>query len=212
MSLRRPRIRSAVNLAALANGRRKEKPPEEVPKPPEPEIEPETTSHMVENPVADEQTNSVISNGQSEPEKVVANENEERVEAADESNITNVLNGDIERETNETEKSGICESSSEIRSDPSKDLKSETRSDPSKDLSSDIRSDPIKESSSDIRSDPKTIENPFSPPPARPAPPMGRFKSRFRPNLNENRNRIRRFSGTISDLVSFIINALTLGT
>ena len=218
MSLRRPRIRSAVNLAALANGRRKEKPPEEVPKPPEPEIEPETTSHMVENPVADEQTNSVISNGQTEPGKVVANENEERVEAADESNITNVLNGDIERETNETEKSGICESSSEIRSDPSKDLKSETRSDPSKDLSSDIpsdlskessseiRSDPSKDSSSEIRSDPKTIENPFSPPPARPAPPMGRFKSRFRPNLNENRNRIRRFSGTISDLVRITIN------
>jgi hypothetical protein len=193
-------------LAALANGRRKEKPPEEVPKPPEPEIEPETTSHMVENPVADEQTNSVISNGQTEPGKVVANENEERVEAADESNITNVLNGDIERETNETEKSGICESSSEIRSDPSKDLKSETRSDPSKDLSSDIPSDLSKESSSEIRSDPKTIENPFSPPPARPAPPMGRFKSRFRPNLNENRNRIRRFSGTISDLVRITIN------
>jgi hypothetical protein len=206
-------------LAALANGRRKEKPPEEVPKPPEPEIEPETTSHMVENPVVDDQTNSVISNGQTEPGKVVANENEERVEAADESNITNVLNGDIERETNETEKSGICECS-EIRSDPSKDLKSETRSDPSKDLSSDIpsdlskessseiRSDPSKDSSSEIRSDPKTIENPFSPPPARPAPPMGRFKSRFRPNLNENRNRIRRFSGTISDLVSFINNGM----
>ena len=202
MSLRRPRIRSAVNLAALANGRRKEKPPEEVPKQPEPETEPETASHDVEPEKVEKsavesgsrQTKGDVSEiGNTEIENVTLNGHVEEPEKVDvtnhdiksdaniavvENNKTNGTNGEmehcVEHETNETDKSGIGERS--------KDSNSETRSD----------------------SDPKKIENPFSPPPARPAP-MGRFKSRFRPNLNENRNRIRRFSGTLSDLVSLKI-------
>ena len=177
MSLRRPRIKSAVNLAALANGRRKAPSPEEkvadAPKeaggadatePEEHETVPKEAVEIVDT-VATE-----ISPGQAK--KTETCESDDVVPAND---VPAENSHSAEVADKHEEATGSNDTVAEI-------------------------GEPRKDSVSGVGSDPKLLDNPFSPPPARPAP-VARFKSRFRPNLNENRNRIRRYSGTLMDLV-----------
>jgi hypothetical protein len=174
MSLRRPRIKSAVNLAALANGRRKEPVQEDVPaavgKDPTaepPSIEPATvdTPTNGDNPAAPSGVDG---------HKVPAD-------------VPGVTEHVLSAETAPEDVPGEADHATAPETVP--DVPPEAATTPT---------DPGPASGSD----PKPLDSPFSPPPARPAP-VGRFKPRFRPNLNENRNRIRRYSGTLMDMVRF---------
>jgi hypothetical protein len=193
MSLRRPRIKSAVNLAALANGRRKDKVASPVPEVPEnnkPE-ESVTVTSVTENV-----TEAAITPSDANQNVVTDIQNQVQENVLKEDNNADVIKESavkIISEVNGNEKVN------EIEKETTQIINAESSHTPNPEVSNPEVPNPevSKETKSTVN------DSPFSPPPARPAP-MGRFKSRFRPNLNENRNRIRRFSGTLSDLVRFI--------
>jgi hypothetical protein len=183
MSLRRPRIKTAVNLAALAGGRRKAPDPEEkaADSPKEPE-------HVEAQPEPDPQEPVVAPESEVHPSEKPDNEsgaageknskNVDVIEPSDEPAVA------VEAQEN-TEPVPVAESPAPVAAGSSGSI-----GEPRKDTGS------VSGACTDL----KPLENPFSPPPARPAP-LARFKNKFRPNLGENRNRIRRYSGTLMDLV-----------
>ena len=188
MSLRRPRIKSAVNLAALANGRRKDKVASPVESPPVPE-EPE--NNKPEESVA---VTSVTENVTEESAITPSDDNQNAVTEIQ----TQVK--EMDHKDDDVVKESAVKIISEVNGNE-KVIESEKETTPTPNAESSQTPTSV-----DVTKETKhsTInDSPFSPPPARPAP-IGRFKSRFRPNLNENRNRIRRFSGTLSDLVRLV--------
>lgn len=193
MSLRRPRIKTAVNLAALAGGRRKAPGPEEKaadsPKEPDPAAaEPTQPEPEPQAPVVDPEPEVPLA-AQPAPETGAS---EDRSSNNDVDVVTNhpaPVVSDQVPENSETASVGenpepVAGGSTGSIGEPRKDAASV----------------------SGVNSEPKPLENPFSPPPARPAP-LARFKPKFRPNLGENRNRIRRYSGTLMDLVKPLVTS-----
>jgi hypothetical protein len=185
MSLRRPRIKSAVNLAALANGRRKDK-----------------VASPVESPVP-EVTENNKPEGSVAVAPVTENVTESAITPTDDNinTVTEIQNQVKEIAHKELHENVVKESAVKIISEVNGNEKvneNEKETTPTTESSQPPSANTAKETKSTIN------DSPFSPPPARPAP-IGRFKSRFRPNLNENRNRIRRYSGTLSDLVRLIV-------
>ena len=186
MSLRRPRIKSAVNLAALANGRRKAPGLGEKAADQQKEVEPveqtaqdghdtenETRKTVVENETSDEPKTVNVSNCEEQADVAAANEEvcfSEKAEA------------DVYRGLNAIQVSQDDQSSSSKVKESCKD------------------------SNSHADDNPGLLESlPHPAPPIRPTP-VAHFKPRFRPNLNENGHRIRRNSGTLTDLVSLCLS------
>ena len=181
MSLRRPRIKSAVNLSALANGRLQRKAPD----PEEKAVCDQKDGEQVEKVVTNDQASDVTERKKGieveirEEDKAsgVASRSDEHLSAITNDQMCNKVSDNITNNVDQNYKVTETEQNDQISCSESK------------------------ESHRDAKFVLENNMSPFSPPPARPAP-VSRFKPRFRPNLNENRNRIRRYSGTLMDLVS----------
>ena len=237
MSLRRPRIKNAVNLAALANGRRKDKGPSPEESSSPKQLEPVTEEPVQVTVINVENTEKPVSYVDQQPQNTekplehseleVQNSGDKNVSLESsihtENSDLNVgacvnhadnLNPDTVPSAipieiaknainlNEVEK--VVENGDFTAVDKCSFDAHESEQAANFDENSSARDKSIevhKEAKNvDGPFSPKNVDSPFSPPPARPAP-IGRFKNRFRPNLNENRNRIRRYSGTLPDLV-----------
>ena len=187
MSLRRPRIKTAVNLAALAGGRRKAPGPEE--KAPESPKEPQPPEAEPTQPEPEPQAPAPVCHSETDvqpaAQPAVACESENTDErSSNNDDVSKHLEPVVPDEAPEiSEPVSVAEAPEPVAGSSTGSI-----------------GEPRKDSA--VHSEPKPLESPFSPPPARPAP-LGRFKPKFRPNLGENRNRIRRYSGTLMDLVKF---------
>jgi hypothetical protein len=219
MSLRRPRIKNAVNLAALANGRRKDKgpTPEESSSPKQLEPVAEKPAEIAEpqventkNTILKVDQHTVNTENHTENSEIDVQNSEQTIVHDNGVNIKNVdllvsesdniiIASNVDILNRDINTSAIPNEGNKGTSKPSEQYENGNFTEENQ-KEANFGESSTQDKSIEAQKELKKIDSPFSPPAARPAP-IGRFKSRFRPNLNENRNRIRRYSGTLPDLV-----------